>query len=667
MRKAFKGISSFFARYYLFALIPFLGGLFLSLLLIVYVSLMKFPIDLDIYQPKEQTQMFDRGGELICPLFAEKREIIPLDEMNEYVINSTLAIEDPFFFSHKGLRFKPLIRAIVFMGKKGGGSTITQQLAKNMTNRAEKKLVRKIKEALFALKIEMEYSKSQILELYLNLINYGHGNFGVSLASLSYFNKKPSDLTLGEAALLAAVPQRPSYFYPVRHLNRALKRQKVILEKMLEHGFITRREFDDAVKEKIEIVEGKREHDFAAYFRDYVVTYLVNKYGYAVTFNGGLKVYTTLRNDVQTSLEDALKDSGRQGGVITLDPLTGGILGMVGGRDYNESKFNRTTQAPRQCGSAFKVFLYTTYFKHRIGTLADLWVDGPIHFPELEKKQSEDPEQEDLIGWAPKNYSEFLGPVTVYDAIIRSINIVALKVLLRIGVNELLKTAREMGIKSYLAPIASLPLGSNEVTPLEIAGAFSVLANGGFRIEPYFIERIEDQKGRVLEQADISRKKIIDDQTVFLMNWVLKMAVAHGTGMAARVKGYPVAGKTGTTNSYTDAWFIGYTPNYVTAVYIGNDDPQKSLGKDMTGGAVAAPVWNRAMAPILKKEVPVDFRMPSGIKFLEIDRDTGLLASPYSERRIFLPFIEGTEVTKKSPRKENDILWDSLKDVKWLE
>ncbi len=676
--------------------LPIILGAIGALILMMVVGIMRFPIDLSRYQPYELTKVYDINGELISKLSAEKRELISLDKLPEYLPNATLAIEDAGFYSHKGIRLKAIVRAFVQNVKtrslSQGGSTISQQLAKNMTNRAEKKIIRKIKEALFTIKIEKTYTKNQILELYLNQINYGYGNYGVALAAKAYFGKTPEELTLAESALLSGIPQRPNYYYPPKHLDLALKRQRVVLKEMLKYNFITKEEYDNAKKEKIIIKQIDKKERFAPYFIDYLIKQLVKKYGYETTFNGGLKVYTTIRKNVQESLEKTMSSSKYQGGMVVVDPKTGGILGMVGGRNYKENKFNRTTQARRQCGSAFKVFLYTTYIKYRIGTLADLWYDTPIHFPQLEgakrerkekkdkdkdkkdkdKEKSDEEEEYDsgaiykLIGWVPSNYSGFRGPSIVYDGIIRSINIIAIKVLLATGIKEVIETAHKMGIKSYLKPIVSLPLGANEVSPLEMATAFSPLANGGYRVESYSIVKVEDQMGRVLERNFPIKTKVLDEQTVYVMDWVLKKVVAHGTGMRARIKGYPIAGKTGTTNNFTDAWFLGFTPNYVGAVFLGNDDPSVSLGYNKTGGAIAAPLWRKAMKPILTREVPIDFKMPTDIKFLNIDRAAGTLTTSQTQKVIKLPFVEGTEIAIKKKEKREDILWNNLKGIQWI-
>ncbi|MCD6579832.1 PBP1A family penicillin-binding protein [bacterium] len=661
-------------------LLAFISGF----ILITFINSMKFTIDLSQYQPKELTKIYDASGSLLFNLYAEKRELVRLKNLPEFVPNAVIAIEDRDFYSHKGISTRGLMRAFVHdittFSMSQGGSTITQQLAKNMTNKAQKRITRKINEALFALKIEMNYTKNQIVELYINQINYGYGIWGIAMASQAFFNKTPSELTLAQAALLAGLPQLPGYYNPHKYLDRAIRRQRIVLKKMLEYKFITKRNYDDALKEKIIISNKKKKaEEIAPYFKDHIVTYLLKKYGYKATFNGGLKVYTTLRRDVQVSLRNSLSKSKKQGGIITLDPRTGAILGMVGGKNYSENKFNRVTQAKRQCGSAFKIFLYTTYIGHRIGTLADLWNDTPIHFPSIssssktkklyinEDEPNEDEETKRLLGWIPHDYSKYSGPSIVYDAIRESINIIAIKVLLATGINEVIKTAHQMGIKSFLKPVVSLPLGANEVTPLEMADAVSPLANGGFRVEPFSIEKIENARGDIIESHKIIKRKVLDGQTVYVMDWALKNVVRHGTGRRAYIKGYPIAGKTGTTNNFTDAWFVGFTPNYVTIVYVGNDDPSKTLGYGRSGGIVAAPIWKRAMLPILKKDVPLDFPISKDIVFKIIDRNTGFVATGQTRRRILLPFIKGTEVTKKSLGKKEDLLWNNLKDIKWLE
>lgn len=705
-----KKLLNFFKKLFIFFLIAITLGLVLARVLIGVSQNLRFEVELDTFAPNVLTKVYDRNGILLAELVAEKRDVIPIEQIPDYMIYAIVSAEDQNFFNHNGFDPKAMLRAIIVDIKAGkfkeGGSTISQQLAKNMTLKTQKKMSRKIKEAFFTLKIEKKYSKIEILELYLNQVYFGYV-YGVQEAAGFYFGKDAKDLTLAECAMLVGITRRPAYYNPYKYFENAKQRQKYVLMRMVDDGYITIKQANDAYKEELEIKRKPVVEKKAPYFVDYILKYLLEKYGVAKTYNGGLIVKTTLDYEIQKIAEESFRQINEeranleepepplQGGIIILDNMTGQILAMVGGNDYESSKWNRAVQATRQPGSLFKVFLYTAYLDNGRGTLADLWFDSPIVFPELKTKKPEEDDEQDTettavnipdtanltaaelkeldtfsdslaltiegdtmteeleeepdVGYIPNNFgNKYYGMVNVRRAIRSSINTIAIKVTYSIGMQTVVSYAHRLGIRSPLKPVLTIALGANEVTLLETASAVSTLPNEGIRVEPTGILEIKDYKGNLYEKYIPRRKKVLDEKTAFLMNHVLQDVVRRGSGWRARIPGQIIAGKTGTTNNFTDAWFIGYTREYTCGIYIGNDNPAESLGENKTGGRVAAPIWKRIMIEVLKDKDPIEFRVPEGIVFKEIDPKTGLLAGSETEEKYREAFVKGTEPSKYS-------------------
>ncbi|MEI6157487.1 MAG: PBP1A family penicillin-binding protein, partial [Atribacterota bacterium] len=442
---------------------------------------------IDNFQPSFTSRIYDYKGRLIDELFTENREYVPLSDIPDVLRKVFIASEDQNFYSHPGIDLVGILRAayqdLLNLKIVEGASTITQQLARNRFLSQKRIFNRKIKEILLALLIEKKYTKDEILEAYLNQIYFGHGAYGVKTAARIYFDKDLSHLNLAETAMLAGILRSPGNFSPYVNLRAAKVQQKRALRRMKEIGFITPEEMDKVLETPIVLSGLKKIASEAPYFVDYVLKDLLNQFDEEMVFSGGLKVFTTLDLDVQEIANKTLKESGYQGAILCLDPKNGNILAMVGGRDYQESKFNRAYQALRQPGSTFKPFVYTTAIDGGISPV-DIFVDEPLVFPN---------------NWKPKNYDKkFRGPMTLHEALEQSINIVGIKVLQQVGIDKAMSYAQRMGIHSPLQGNLSLVLGTSEVTLLELADAYSAFANGGRVPEPLAILKIEDSSGQVL-------------------------------------------------------------------------------------------------------------------------------------------------------------------------
>ncbi|HZK12705.1 MAG TPA: penicillin-binding protein 1A [Atribacterota bacterium] len=519
------------------------------------------------------SKVYDINGEIITEFYQENRNPVPLSKLPSNLINATIAIEDSDFYKHKGINLRRIliaqlenIKNLILLSNKDiipqGGSTITQQLAINTFLTREISLNRKLKDILLALQIERSFTKDEILEMYLNEIYFGHGAYGVQSAAKMYFNKNVQDLNLAECALLAGIPRGPSYYSPIVNQENSLKRRNIILNRMLILGYISKEDMEQAKQSPLELdYNNKRDKFTAPYFSTFVLSQLLEEYGANVVYKGGLKIYTTLDLKIQNFAEKALQESGYEGAIIAIEPQTGYIKAMVGGKDFGESKFNRAIQAYRQPGSAFKPFIYLTALDNGY-TPSNIIEDSPITFEN---------------GWSPENYEqEFNGPVTLKEAFEQSINVVGVKLLEQVGVKEVINYSHKAGITSELRPDLSLALGTSEITPLEITSAYATIANLGVRIDPLSIVRIEDYSGNIIKENITQKKKVFKEETCYVLINMMEGVIERGTGWNAKI-GRPAAGKTGTTNDFVDAWFIGFTPDLVTAVYIGNDD-RKPLG-----------------------------------------------------------------------------------------
>jgi penicillin-binding protein 1A len=617
------------------------------------------------YKPSAITKIFSEDAEVIGEFFYEKREVVPLDRVPNYLIQAFVAGEDARFFQHKGLDYLAILRALfrnIFSGEiVQGGSTITQQVVKSLLLSPEKSFARKIREAILAYQIEKYLTKEEILFLYLNQIYLGHGAYGVAAAAESYFGKTIEELNLAESAVLAGLPQAPSKNSPYQHPEQAKKRQIYILNRMAEEGFITSSEAIKAGKTPY-VIRSKEKPSIekAPHFAEYIRRYVEEKYGKDALYKSGLQVFSTVdlhfQKTAQETVEAGLKEIEKrgkypsavmpltpEGALVCLDLETGYVKAMVGGRDFKKSQFNRATQARRQTGSAFKPIVYASALDKGF-TPASIIVDSPIVFEWGDKK------------WKPKNFEgKFSGPITLRNALTHSINIVTVKIAQEVGIDYIKDYAQKLGISSPLHNDLSMALGSSSISLYELTKAYAVFANRGNVFRPIFIKKILDRDGNLLEEnlplsfseESSKEEQIITPQTAFLMTYLLEGVVKHGTGWRARSLGRPVAAKTGTTDQFMDAWFIGYTPELITGVWVGFDE-ERSLGENETGARAASPVWVAFMSKILKDKPIRDFPAPEdGIEFMKIDPKTGQIS--LEKEGILECFREGTGPTQKDP------------------
>lgn len=637
---------------------------------------------LEDYTPSLVTRIYDRNNELITELFTERRTLTPLSDIPVDLQNAVLAIEDNDFFRHWGVSPRGITRAavnnIVKRRVSQGGSTITQQLAKTIFLTPDRTFSRKIKEALLTLQLERNYTKEEILQLYLNQIYFGAGAYGVEAAARVYFSKHAKDLNLAECALLGGLPRAPSYYSPFKNAERALGRRATVLRRMRELKYITPVEEKAANAVPISTDRIAIPTAVAPYFVEYVRTQLEPVYGNDMIYRGGLSIYTTLDLKAQRAAEKALGealttfDANRaawfelkkstpmpvQGALVAIDPATGGIRAMVGGRDFRQSQFNRAYQARRQPGSSFKPFVFTAALENGF-TPASVLNDSPLVYVNNGRDWelvSRDPAfsatlppewlKDPMKVWMPENYGKkYNGRVLLRTAVEHSLNACAIEVLDAIGPMRAIDYARRMGITTPLTNTLSLALGASDVTLMEMVGAYGVLASGGIRAEPYAIVRVEDRDGRVLEENIPREHEVLSPQISFVMTSILQGVVQRGTGSAARALGRPCAGKTGTTNDFSDAWFIGYTPQLAAGVWIGYDD-RSWLGDKVTGGVIACPVWTNFMKGALEGTPVANFTPPAeGLDFVIIDPKTGLLALSNTPGAYLETFVKGTEPT----------------------
>jgi len=597
------------------------------------------------YRPSVSSKIYDRYNHMIGELYIEKRTLAPFDKIPRHVVNAFVAAEDANFFNHRGVDFTAIARAAVkdLLGGSfaQGGSTITQQTVKNLFLTREKSISRKLKELILAYRMERKMSKEEILYLYLNQIYLGEGAYGVEAASRSYFGKGVSELGLAEGALLAGLPKAPTRYSPRIHPDLAKGRQRYVLRRMVEAGFLSQAEADNAYAAKIVLAPPSTFRSKAAYFLEQVRIVLAEKYGTEPLYRDGLRIYTTIDTRLQEAAHDSLiegirateeknKYEGLQGAVLALDPHTGAVLAMVGGTDFAQSQFNRALHARRQPGSAFKPIVYAAALSEG-KTLVSMTDDSPIEFDRTEEEL-----------WKPKNYDgTFLGPIPLIEALARSRNLATIRLLNEVGVDSALRTAKALGIASPIARNLSIALGSSGVTPLEMCVAYATFANGGLRPAPYFLREVRDARGNVLERTAPTAEQAISPDTAYLMVRMMQEVIRNGTGRSARKLGHNLAGKTGTTNENTDAWFIGYSPDLVGGVWIGFDTP-RPLGDRQSAAVVALPIWIRFMGQVLPLFPNRTFPIPPGITFARVNPDTGkTLPSSFSGGEI-LPFQVGT-------------------------
>jgi len=638
---------------------------------------------LERIKPKLITTLYSADGQILKRFAEERRELVSYERIPPQLINAVVAVEDERFWEHWGLVPSAIIRA-AFANLKAqrivqGGSTITQQLARNLFLSQRINLTRKIKEALTAVRIERTYSKREIVEMYLNQVYFGHGAWGVQSAARLYFSKDVEDLSPTQCFLLAALLKAPSIYSPIDYPDRALMRRNFVIERMRRVGMISDSQAQEYKESDLELNPRAEMAEEAPYFVEYVRQELERKYGSHILYEDGVSVYTTLNLRLQRvaeqvfqkelarrqqivdrqkemtqedsslvspdSLEavpaDTLKKRVVQGALIAIDPSNGHILAMLGGRDFRESKFNRAVQALRQPGSAFKPFVYTAAVDNGYRP-TDIILDSAITLP-----------MADGTLWRPENYDRrFLGPITLREALKHSRNVATIHLLMKIGPQEVIKYARMMGISTQLQPVYSLAVGTSDVKLIDITSAYGVFPNHGIRVEPIAILSVVDKDGRIIEEREKGKEtEVLRPQTAYVMTSMLRSVIEEGTGQGTwRWYGFkrPAGGKTGTTDNYTDAWFIGFIPQLVTGVWVGFDEKIPLGQEHSSAAAVALPLWAKFMkAASDSLSLPVeDFAMPAGVVRVKVCAETWQKASPYCPKTVEEVFVEGTQPTE---------------------
>jgi len=655
-----KGIKIFF---YVFLISLSIGsGIFAGFFMANLSNLPRID-QLKEYRPSTITKIYSKEGEIIAEFFRQRREIVPLSEIPSSLQQAFLASEDRNFYKHGAIDLRGILR-MLWVNLKArkvveGGSTITQQLAKNLFLTQERTITRKIKEIILAIQIERNYSKKEIFEMYLNQICFGNGVYGVKEASSFYLGKELNELNLAESAFLVTIPRGPTYYSPLKYPEHTLNGKDSVLNKMYKFGFITREEWEKIKQMPIKIVEGKRRTrlgniiHYAPYFVEYVRQQIEEKYGYKNLWEGGLKIYTTLNLKMQKAAEEVLvpylTEKNWQGALLSMDPHTGFVRAMVGGKDFFEEtagEYNRALQAHRQTGSAFKLFTYTAAIDSKKFNAVSAFYDAPISF-------------ETKAGiWSPENYEKYYwGEVYLWEMFAHSINVSSVKLLEKVGVEKVIKYAHQMGIETKLNPYLSLTLGTSSLSLIEMVRGYATIANYGVKVKPIFIQKVEDREGKILEENFPQGEIVLSPQTSYIMIDLLKKTIDHGTGRRVRSMGFkrPCGGKTGTvgwkkkgeedSDKTKDAWFIGFTPDLVAGIWIGNDDGSP-LGDKITGSAACIPVWVNFMKRALIETPVKDFPAPSQVVFKKIDTKTGFLATPNSKNALWFAFLEGTAPTK---------------------
>lgn len=648
----------------LIILLKLIAVLFVVGALGVFAIIIKYRLELpniqsmvEDYKPQMATTIYDKNNNVVDVLEAESRDAVKLEDVSPYVKEAFLAIEDKKFYSHHGLHFKGIIRAALTNFLKGkatqGGSSITQQLAKNAFLTPERTFSRKVKEAILTYQIERTYTKDEILERYLNEIYFGSGSYGIKNAADQYFRKDPKDLNIAEAALLAGIPNRPTKYDPNRSLDNALHRQQIILKEMFEDGRITKEEYEEALAYKFELeneenVKNVPKNTSIIYNRrpkkaynnpeltTIVENYLAEIYDDEQIYSSGLKIYTTIDLDYQKVARDAFnaypyfKNKEINGAMVTLDPFTGGIISIVGGKNFKAGNFDRATMARRQLGSSFKPFVYLKALEEGYEPYSVVVNDFVAYGK-----------------WAPKNFDgRYTFNSTLVNSLNLSLNIPAVKLMDAVTVDAFKEEMTDKIKLSSEVQDLTAALGSVDSTPVNTAANFSIFVNGGYIVKPNIIREIRDNQDILIYVADIEKVKAFDSVDVSVITAMLKSVVSNGIATKARVvdkSGRPIqqGGKTGTTSEHRTTWFVGITPEYVTVCYIGRDDNKTMYGK-MTGGSAVAPMWARYYQTLINKGLYT----PGKFEFLEnyletgdlvkqnIDIYTGLLDGPNSKEMV---------------------------------
>jgi len=633
------------------AIYAFLAGIGI---LIISVSRQDLPdpISLQTFKPALTTKVYDRNDSLVYEFYIERRDPIPLDSMPPLMVDAFVAVEDERFYKHWGVSARDVFRAIIMNIKSGkiveGASSITQQLARNMFLTFEASLMRKIKEALLAIQLEGMYSKEEILEMYLNQVNFGHGAYGVEAAAHRYFDRNLHELSTQELCFLAALPRGGSYHLPYDYPDLVRKRRDKFINALYKTGKIDKKTREAAVAAETKLAPRRVPPNEAPYFVEEVRRYLERKYGSGLIYREGVYIYTTLNLDMQRMANKAVKEhllkiendknldvvksdydtvtftdgsaapKYLQVALVAMDVRTGEVLAMIGGRDYKQSSFNRAVQAKRQPGSSFKAFVYTAAIDNGF-TPGDVEFDAPVLV------------RTGRSLYAPANWDrKFFGPMTLREGLAQSRNLVAIRLTRYVGPDIVAEYAHRMGITSPLKPVLSIGLGAVEVAPIEMATAFSTLANGGFRVEPVLIRRIISRDGEIIEEwFPEQAEQVLSPQTAFLVTSMMQSVINSGTARGIRRRGFTrvAAGKTGTTDDFTDGWFVGFTPEISCAVWVGFDKKQ-TIYRGASGGSCAAPIWAAFMKEATDSLPSSTFKQPEGIVTRTICTLTGQLATP---------------------------------------
>ena len=600
------------------------------------------------------TEIFAATGERL--MIIGGREVIPLNRISPYFIQAVIATEDHRFWEHHGIDKLRTLKALwITLFKPGtiqGASTITQQLAKNLFFSYERTYMRKFRELLVSMQIETQYGKREILEAYLNQIPFGVGAYGIEQAALSFFGKPALELNLAESALLAGLPKSPTRYNPYRYFDRAKKRQQLVLARMSAVGYITAEEAQEAFQTRLQLVPRAAGAPKSNYFLDLVLHDLEERYGPEVVYHGGLKVSTTLDPQLQfraiESLQNGLTKLERlmgisegsetdenqslsqlQGALVAVECNSGAVKALLGGRDYSQSEFNRAVENNRLPGSGFKPFLYYAAFEKLGLNPASVFVDKPITIAVAGAPD-----------WRPANFErEHEGPMILKQALVKSINSIAAQLVERTGPDAVIDAARRCGITSPLSPVYSVALGTSGVSPLEMATAFSTFATGGVQHEPFWIRRVEDPLGRVLEEHIVRGRRSLDPGIAYQVVDMMRGVLTTGTGRIVRQMGFdlPAAGKTGTSDDFRDSWFTGFTPTLSVSVWVGFDRGirmRDANGVGITGGRGAAPIWADFMTKATDGEPAREFTVPSDIHFEVVDPVSGEIAGQWTRNPV---------------------------------
>ncbi|MEK3945905.1 carboxypeptidase [Paenibacillus odorifer] len=631
-----------------------------------------------------RSKLFDSRGNVLATFTSDgrSREPVKLSQISPLLIEATLAVEDRKFYEHSGFDLKGMARAVLVNLEEGnrsqGASTLTQQLARNLYLSHEKTWTRKAKEAVYTMQLEMKYSKDEILNMYLNNIYYGHGAYGIEAASRMYFGKSAADLDLAESTMLAGIPKGPTYYSPYNHMDNAKKRQRIILTVMANLGNITQEEAGQAVQENLNFKpQGQKDTLVAApYFRDYIRNLAIESLHISndELEQGGLNVYTTLDPDMQHAAENAVdkemdQTSDLETALVSIDPRTGYIKAMVGGKNYRTNQYNHALATTRQPGSSFKPIMYLAALSSKEMTGLSVFNSQPTMFHYDNNRKT----------YQPRNFGDkYLGEINMRQAIAASDNIYAVNTIMKIGADKVSEMAAKMGIDSPLQSVPSLALGTSPISPLEMAAAFAVIGNSGQKMPTTAILKITDSNGMVLYEAPQPKGvTVVEPSAAYVLTRLMEgVFETGGTGnRVASIIKRPVAGKTGTTD--TDGWMVGFTPELSTAVWVGYDK-----GRDIatTDGRRAAPIFAQFTEKALENVPPKIFPIPDGVVSVYVNPQSGKLATAACPDKELETFISGTEPTeycelhgtgaapavddtqsKVDPAEENRSLWKNIK------